>query len=180
MKARLPLRADGESFLVGSELDRAMNRFAAAAVRASAVDPLVTELVRLRCAQVHDCRLCRSLRLEAAMRAGLDEHMTAKIARYETSDLPARAKAALRLCDAIILAPAAAGPELAADLREHFTDMQIAELCLDVVKWSHQKLLVSLRLEAPPWDTTTVLSFNDDGDPVIGGPAYADNEAARC
>jgi hypothetical protein len=99
--------------------------------------------------------------------------MTMKIARYEESDLGDAAKAALRLCDAIILAPSSADETLARDLHEHFTDQQIAELCIDVMKWSHQKVLVALRLESPPWETTTTLSFDADGDPVIGGPAYA-------
>jgi hypothetical protein len=169
---RIPLSNDGNGFLVGGSLDDAMSAFAAAAVRARAVDPLITELVRLRCAQVHDCRLCGTLRLGEALELGLDEAMAMKVARYETSDLSEAAKAALRLCDAIILAPASADRTLAAELREHFTDEQIAELCLDVMKWSHQKLLVALRLEMPPWETTTTLSFDDHGDPVIGGPAY--------
>jgi hypothetical protein len=173
MKPRLPLSADGKGFLAGSDLDIAMNAFAAAAVRAQGIDPLISELVRLRCAQVHDCRLCGSLRLAGALDMGLDEEMTAKIARYETSDFSDAAKAALRLCDTIILTPSAAGPELRAELRRHFTEEQIAELCIDVMKWSHQKLLVSLRLESPPWDETTVLSFDEAGDPVIGGPVAA-------
>ena len=170
MRPRLPVSADGKGFLAGSDLDVAMNAFASAAVRATAVDPLVTELVRLRCAHVHDCRLCGSLRLAEALERGLDDAMTAKVARWETSDLPAPAKAALRLCDAIILAPSSADASLRAELREHFTDEQIAELVVDVMKWSHQKLLVSLRLEAPPWSETTTLSFDAAGDPVIGGP----------
>jgi len=178
MKPRLPLTNESKGFLVGGELDAAMNAFAAAAVRANAVDPLVTELVRLRCAQVHDCRLCGSLRLADAMELGLDEAMTMKVARHEVSDLGDAAKAALRLCDAIILAPASADDTLAADLHEHFTDQQIAELCIDVMKWTHQKVLVALRLESPPWDTTTTLSFDANGDPVIGGPAYADSAGA--
>ena len=80
------------------------------------------------------------------------------------------AVAALRLVDAIILTPGEADDELAAELHRHFTDAQIAELCLDVVKWSHQKVLVALRLEKPPWDERTVLSFDAEGDAVIGGP----------
>ncbi|MEL6892696.1 MAG: hypothetical protein AAFP84_13945 [Actinomycetota bacterium] len=38
-----------------SELLGPLVRFAAAAVRNDAVDPLTTELVRLRCASYHDC-----------------------------------------------------------------------------------------------------------------------------
>lgn len=38
-----------------AELRRALADFAAAAVRNDAVDPVTTELVRLRCASHHDC-----------------------------------------------------------------------------------------------------------------------------
>jgi hypothetical protein len=37
------------------ELQRALVDWQAAAVRLNQVDPLTTELVRLRCAQHHDC-----------------------------------------------------------------------------------------------------------------------------
>ncbi len=37
------------------ELLGALMRFAAAAVRNDRVDPITTELVRLRCASYHDC-----------------------------------------------------------------------------------------------------------------------------
>ncbi len=38
------------------ELSGALMRYAAAAVRNDAVDPVTTELVRLTCASYHDCR----------------------------------------------------------------------------------------------------------------------------
>ena len=169
-KPRIPLDNRSKGFIVGGRFDEAMNAFAAAVVRTDGVDPLITELVRLRCAQVHDCRLCGSLRLAEALDAGLDEEMTVAIARYETAGFEPAAVAALRLADAIILSPTSADGNLAAELRRHFTPAQIAELCLDVVKWSHQKVLVSLRLESPPWEETSVLSFDPSGDPVIQGP----------
>jgi hypothetical protein len=40
---------------VDRALGRALSDFAAAAVRNDAVDPVTTELVRLRCATHHDC-----------------------------------------------------------------------------------------------------------------------------
>ncbi|MEM7094457.1 MAG: hypothetical protein AAF567_15755 [Actinomycetota bacterium] len=36
-------------------LQMALLRFAAAAVRNDAIDPVTTELVRMRCASYHDC-----------------------------------------------------------------------------------------------------------------------------
>jgi len=152
----------------GGKLDDAIDAFAASVMRATGLDPVITELVRLRCAQYHDCRLCGSLRLREATEQGVDEGIVAKIARYETSDLSDAAKAALRLADALIMQPSLADDDLRADLRAHFTEAQIAELCLDVVKWSQQKYLVALRVETPPWQGLGTLSFDEKGDPQIG------------
>ena len=151
----------------GGDLDDAIDSFAASVMRIHGVDPVITELVRLRCAQYHDCRICGSLRLREASDKGVDEATVVKIARYEASDLSDMAKAALRLADAMIIRPAAADGSLRADLRKHFTESQIAEICLDVVKWSKQKYLVALRVETPPWDGLETLSFDEDGNPKI-------------
>lgn len=155
---------------IDGPLERAIADFAAAVVQAKAVDPLISELVRLRCAQIHDCRLCGSLRSREALDAGFDEQMQHKIARYESSDFSPQAIAALRLCDAIIMRPAWADAAMKEELQRHYTDQQIAELCLDVMKWSQQKALVALRMEPPVAETLTTLIFDDNGHPVFGDP----------
>ena len=154
--------------------DAAIADFAAAAVRANAVDPVTSELVRLRCAQIHDCRLCGSLRNREALEQGFDEALQSKIARYESSDLEPKQIAALRLCDAMILTPSQADASLREELERYFSPEQIAEIMLDVMKWSQQKALVALRMEAPPWDETNVLYFDEDGRPGFAGPAYTE------
>jgi len=154
----------------GGEFDDAIDAFAASVMRATSIDPVITELVRLRCAQYHDCRLCGSLRLHEAAQQGVDETIVAKIAHYETSDLSDAAKAALRLADAMIIRPAEANSDLRAQLRQHFTEAQIAEICLDVVKWSQQKYLVALRVETPPWSDLGILDFDEGGNPQIRIP----------
>lgn len=148
-------------------IDAATDALANAAVRADAVDPLVTEVVRLRCAQVHDCRRCGSLRSVEATRQGLDDAMADKIAVHETSDLDPALKVALRLCDAVILTPGRVEPTLRDDLRAHFSDEQIAELLFDVMKWSKQKMLVALRWDAAPWEGRQLIAFDDDGAPLL-------------
>jgi len=163
---RIPFSATGEG-QIAPALARALDAFAAAAMRAQAVDPVTTELVRLRCAGYHDCRICGSLRLDDARQRGLDEEMAAKVARYESSGLPERAVVALRLADAVIIDPRAADRELAAQLNEHFSEEQIAELLFDIMKWSRQKERVALRLETPPWEGTKALSFDDRGNHVL-------------
>jgi alkylhydroperoxidase family enzyme len=169
---RVPLAADGTAPMAPA-MARALDTFAAAAMRARTVDPVTTELVRLRCAWYHDCRVCGSLRLEEARVDGVDEEMAAKVALYEESDLPEAAKTALRLVDAVIIDPARADRRLVVALREHFTDEQIVELLFDVMKWSRQKELVALRLETPGWEGTNVLGFDANGDALIGAAALA-------
>jgi AhpD family alkylhydroperoxidase len=157
----------------GTPLDLVMRDFERAVVRIDGVDPITTELVRLRCARVHDCRRCSSMREEAALRSGFDEALGAKIDDHERSDLSPRHKAALRLADAMILTPGAIDPSLRAELREHFSESQIAELCLDVVKWSVQKALVALRIEPPPNQGLTRMEAQPDGSFTFGEPLAA-------
>ena len=63
-----------------------------AVVRSTALDPVTTELVRLRCARTHNCRICQTLRMADAQAAGVDSEMTSKIDFYETSDLRSRTR----------------------------------------------------------------------------------------
>ena len=93
------------------------------------------------------------MRDEAALEAGFDEALGAKIDDYERSDLSPRHKAALRLADAMILG-GPVDPAVREDARAHFSEAEIAELLLDVVKWSVQKALVALRIEPPPTRAT--------------------------
>lgn len=144
--------------------------FAAHAVLADAVDPLTSELVRLRCAQVHHCRLCGSLRQRAALENGFEESMAERVARYEQGGFTDAQVAALHLVDTLILTPADASPALREALARHYSPGQIAELCFDVVKWSQQKALVATHCDAPPWEGIHVLDFDGDGHPLFSGP----------
>jgi alkylhydroperoxidase family enzyme len=74
--------------------------------RLSALDPFTTELVRLRGARAHNCRMCKSLRNVRAVESGGDEATFDKIDLYERSDLAERHKVALRLADAMLWTPA--------------------------------------------------------------------------
>jgi AhpD family alkylhydroperoxidase len=128
------------------------------------LDPVTTELVRLRAAAHHDCRTCKSLRTVTGRNAGVDETMTAKIDRYETSDLPDRHKVALRFADAMMTQPAAMSSELKAQLHHHFSDAELLELSLDVMKWNYQKVPVALRTDAEPAPgQLTALEFDEQG-----------------
>jgi alkylhydroperoxidase family enzyme len=127
-------------------------------VRGADLDPVTTELVRLRCARTHNCQICQTLRLANARADGADDHMTAKVDFYETSDLDEAHKIALRITDAFINRPEDLTSESIAAARETFEPKQLAELCLDITKWSTQKIHVALGT-----DSADSLPKNDQG-----------------
>jgi len=112
--------------------------------RLSSLDPFTTELVRLRGARAHNCRMCKSLRNVRAVESGGDEATFDKIDLYERSDLAERHKVALRLVDAMLWTPARFPAGLAAEVRAHFTREQQVELVLDVTRNGLNKFAVAM------------------------------------
>ena len=147
----------------GTRIDLVAKELARATVRLDRVDAVVTELVRLKCARTHDCRLCQSLRLQAAVQAGLDEAAVAQVDHYSHSDLGEAGKLALQLAEAMLASPVTIDPQLRAGLRAHFSDAELTELILDIVKWSQQKILVALRLDEPLGEGLRGIRYDADG-----------------
>lgn len=116
-------------------------------VRLDALDPVTTELVRLRGAVAHDCRLCRSRRSVPARQAGpmLDE--------VESGSLPAgltsSQRAALALTDAVVWDWKAVPEPVLAAVRQELTEAQAVEVVLDVVRNAANKIAVALGADAP-------------------------------
>lgn len=140
-------------------------------MRSAALDAVTTELVRLRCARQHDCRICQSLRLVDARNDGATDDVTDQIDHYETSDLSERHKVALRLVDAVIWRPSDMTDELVNQAHEHFTDAELSELLLDITKWSTQKIHVTLGT-----DGTDRVPIDEDGIALL---AFDESGAAR-
>lgn len=131
-------------------VDALLNGFAPAVARLRELDAVTTEVVRLRGAAQHNCRLCKSLREGNALDAGGSEDLYGEIERYERSDrLSDRHKAALQYVDALIWTPSRIGSEVAAAVREHFTEDEAFELTLDVMRNASNKIAVSLGADAP-------------------------------
>jgi alkylhydroperoxidase family enzyme len=131
-------------------IDALLNGFVPAVARLRALDPVTTEMVRLRGAAQHNCRLCKSLREGRALDAGGSESLYDQIERYEKSDgLTGAHKAALRYADALIWSPAKIAPEVAAGVREHFSEDEAVELTLDVMRNACNKIAVSLAADVP-------------------------------
>lgn len=134
------------------------------------LDPITTEVVRLRGAGAHNCRLCRSLREGAALDAGGSETLYGDIERFEDSDhLNDAHKAALRYADALIWTPAHIGPDVAAGVLDHFSSSQARELTLDVMRNASNKIAVALKADAPRVQQGTErYVIGADGQPVYG------------
>ena len=129
--------------------DLVFNDFLPAVARMRALDPVTSELVRLRGAAQHNCRLCKSLREGTALDAGGSETLYSDIERYETSKLlDERAKAALRYADALIWIPAHLVADVAAEVRARFSEAEAVELTFDVMRNASNKVAVSLGADA--------------------------------
>jgi alkylhydroperoxidase family enzyme len=149
-------------------IDALLNGFVPAVARLRALDPVTTEVVRLRGAAQHNCRLCRSLREGHALDAGGSEDLYDQIEQYESAvDLTDAHKAALRYVDALIWSPAKIATEVAAGVRKHFSEDQSVELTLDVMRNACNKIAVSLAADAPRIETGTErYEIGADGQPV--------------
>ena len=130
--------------------DVVFNDFLPAVARMRALDPVTSELVRLRGAAQHNCRLCKSLRESTALDAGGSETLYGDIERFESSALfDARAKAALRYADGLIWTPAHLVVDDAAEVRSGFSEAEAVELTFDIMRNASNKIAVSLGGDAP-------------------------------
>jgi alkylhydroperoxidase family enzyme len=121
------------------------NDFLPTVARLRELDALTAEVVRLRGAAQHNCRLCKSLRETTALDAGGSETIYGDIERFEASaQLTDGQKAALRYVDALIWSPAQIDDGIAAGVRAHFSDAQAVELTFDVMRNASNKIAVAL------------------------------------
>lgn len=150
--------------------DVLFNSFLPGVARLREIDPLTTEVVRLRGATQHDCRLCKSRREGHALDVGGTESLYEQIAWYETSaDLSDRHKAALRYADALIWTPGDIAPEVVGGVRTYFTESEAFELTVDVMRNAANKIMVSLGADAPKVLEGTELFFVDENGQTVSG-----------
>lgn len=148
---RAEVAADGGREVLGEApgLDQAVDDLLRATARLTALDPVTAELVRLRGARHHHCRMCQSVRSVDALRAGGGEDLYDRIDRYEHADLPPRQKVALSLTDAVITQPAAMPDELVAQVHAHLSPAEAVELVCDVMRNGANKIAVAFAADAP-------------------------------
>ena len=125
------------------ELWPALESFMSAVARLDRLDPLTSEVVRLRGARAHNCRLCKSLRNVRAANAGVDEALYDQIEHYQSSALSERHQTALRLVDTMVWEPCSFPVDLPAAVRGSFTDTETVELVLDIARNAANKIAVA-------------------------------------
>lgn len=144
--------------------DHVLDTFVPAVGRLRELDPVTSEIVRLRGARQHNCRLCKSLREAAALEAGATESDYDGIDDFENSELSDRHKAALRYVDALIWTPAQVSGD---ELRQHFSLEEAVELTLDVMRNACNKVAVALGADAARIDEgTEEYRLGADGQPI--------------
>ena len=132
---------------VAPRLGRAIRNFQAVAYPGR-VDLVTRELVRIYSGRKSECRICRNLRLRAAIERGLDESMLDHLDDPTSDQVTPAQRAALRLAHDFLDEPGAFDRAARADLLLHFTPEQAAELLLDLVRYRPgSKLMVVSGME---------------------------------
>jgi alkylhydroperoxidase family enzyme len=147
----------------------AFDTFIRAVPRLDALDPVTSELVRLRGARQHRCRLCQSLRSRPALLAGADDGDFGAVDDYRDSDLSAAQKAALAFTDAMLWTPGHIDSEVVGALTAHLSEAQGVELVLDITRNALNKIAVALAADAPHVeDGIEIYDIDADGELVYG------------
>ena len=124
---------------------------------------MTTELVRLRGARQHRCRVCMARRSLAAVYAGADAHTFRAVDDYRASGLPAAQQAALALTDAIIWTPSRLRRADLDAVRELLTPAQAVEVVLDVMRNAANKIAVGLGTDAPEVAGIQLFEIDEEG-----------------
>jgi alkylhydroperoxidase family enzyme len=133
------------------------------------LDPVTSELVRLRGARQHECRLCKSLRNRSAIMAGADDDMFAAVDSYETSSLSPRYRAALAFTDAMIWTPGHLDASVVEEVRKQFSPAEAVALVLWVTRNASNKIPVALAAdEANITEGVEIYDIDETGDLVYG------------
>lgn len=147
----------------------AVDAFLRSVGRLRALDPVTSELVRLRGARQHNCRLCQSLRSRSAMLAGADDELFALVDQSSPGSLSDRHRAALDLTDAVIWHPARVDADVVDAVRRELTAVERTELVLDVMRNAANKIAVALQADAAHvTEGIEIYDIDEDGDAVYG------------
>jgi len=168
--------ADGNDMQLWPALEQYMRTVA----KMQALDPATSELVRLRGAAAHQCRICQSrLSVKAIEALGTEAPFIAVVSSQPT-ELSERHAAALRFVDAIVTQPTELDASTVADLREYFSPAEVHEMIHDIVRNSTNKFAVAVGGDAPVVaEGFEYFDIDADGDVVADVDAEVVRAATR-
>jgi AhpD family alkylhydroperoxidase len=135
------------------------------------LDQRLKELVQVEVVLLNRCRYSVSHRVRSAKAAGVPEEELVALARGELGGFPERERVALEFASELTLKPpdvsyadepGAVAPELAARLRERFSDAEIVELTATIGLWNalarfHRVMRFELDMDPPPPEIEALL-----------------------
>lgn len=111
------------------------------------LDAVVHECIRLFNAKYQGCEYCMNARAAIAVQSGLEEAFVEQLSRFETSDLPDKIKAALRITSAIASAPKLVTPAVLDGARQYFSDAEISDIILLSIVTTGSKVAITLGVD---------------------------------
>jgi alkylhydroperoxidase family enzyme len=124
----------------------AQERFLLEVAKLSALDPVTSELVRLRGARAHACRLCQSRRsVNAIDQAGRSDLFDVR----DPSGISDAQALALQVVDAFVWQPTQWPPGLGEQVVDALGPAAATELTLDIVRNSANKIAVAFNADDP-------------------------------
>jgi alkylhydroperoxidase family enzyme len=128
----------------------AHERFLLEVAKLSALDPVTSELIRLRGARAHDCRLCQSRRNVTAIDlAGGPDVFDDR----DPSGISDAQSVALQVVEAVVWQPIRWPPGLGAQAADVLGPAAATELILDIVRNAANKIAVAFGVDAPLVET---------------------------
>jgi alkylhydroperoxidase family enzyme len=128
----------------------AHERFLLEVAKLSALDPVTSELVRLRGARAHGCRLCQSRRNVTAIDLAGGRALFNDRDPWGISDAQA---VALQVVDAFVWQPIRWPPGLGEQVVDALGPAPATELTLDIVRNAANKIAVAFGVDAPQVET---------------------------
>lgn len=128
----------------------AHERFLLEVAKLPALDPVTSELVRLRGARAHDCRLCQSRRSVSAIdQAGRSDLFD----EQDPSGISEAQSLALQVVDAFVWQPMLWPPGLGMQVVDAWGPAAATELTLDIVRNAANKIAVAFDADDPQVET---------------------------
>jgi alkylhydroperoxidase family enzyme len=146
---------DGDIVIAGTDsrgvaLWPALEQWMSAVARLHSVDPLTAELVRLRGARAHHCRLCSSRRRASAASENAALLEAADV--MDRPDISPAQRVAVEFTDAVLLRPGTIPPTVLAAVRHSFTPQQAGEIAVLIAHNAANKIAVALGADQPTVD----------------------------